>query len=1311
MSPVEASDTLRSGVSTAVAELDFIAARSENPIYKRMADLFKKLHVSTKVEVRPREELVARLQRERPTPVPAGLDGLYWSSSDTILVARELVGLAQGNRTVVHEAGHAISLHAVNVVTEEGGGDTRTRELVERLQGLFDEAKAKLPDSGQYWRTDLREFISEVWTNEDLQLQLLNTPADEQVRVPGGTRTLWSQFVEALRSFFGVAAKDGNLLEEVLYASENVAAQSRAFAAQGRGTRRSAPMVSAAADAAPRRPATPQEKFRELLQARVDLIRNSETPNPDNAQTRADAEQIRSESAEMNRSHYYGALHVNGLIDRTADVFPLDNGGYKVILRPLPVNGRTQEQAAATQVHQTFASESEALRFAEASGVRVQKTRAQVKAQPDAVAFVDEYTKATPAIRTLALAVRRAVGLVAPDRADWAGSRMLALLGRAFTDVASRRYFLTKGDNAVQALTGVNPNMAQRFQSVMRQQAAIHRGGTIADTARLITSTLKESGLQFGRLSMYRAAHHTFERNKRTRDQRVALTEGRTFDSDTTGFKFNGLTGDDAARAFLDTITETEEAVFAPLNEAITEMLDQVMAYQLQAGVLSRAAYIAMGGKINGERLTDDPWIHYIPVKHPDSGLIGRRGSIGGGSSQQDIDHTQSLQTLFSEAESFTKAAMTSMFHRELADFYRANPTALDAHVEAEKANVKRGPKGEDITWTDADLYEENSLVFYEDGKRRKIVFNDPDALNYIKARANQASTAAAALGAATHIMAATRTTWSIPFVLQAAVAWDTTMTMLGFEYAANGTLTPRESIRVARMALSEFIPNFRALLANSARRQTNDPYLRLYVQRGGGVAPGARSGFDESGARLRELQNPLAAGGSFAPGLQGAGQRALSAFRKAEDVMHTTEDLARFSSFKAYIKHKAGQQLGRNSVTFSGAELMAWAEANPAILENALEVSRRITGDFSDRGTNHWLSAMFLFFNPAVQGVRQLAGISGTTSGRAGLIFAAVAAGLLAAGWTGEEDDEDLDGESRFFRRRERGRALKIGEGFAWPVPPELRMAIVFAESMVGMGTGKLSVGKAGVHMASSVVDTIAPLNIPEADAPIESFGFNLMPAAAQPFLTAFFGVDSFGNETEIDANMVRDAEGNRVTSAANYERARARDPAWVRQLTQGIYDTTGIDFYPGRVYEVARQLGGSVLGSAQQAGEEGVGAAVTRSFRSRYNEYAIQEEFENTQARFEQRLRAMQRSQNALEVSPERAAAILEMRRVSGLARDLKIAGQSRADIYRGLDTAKREGNSEAAAGWMALLQIYNRVRSALQAEALRRVEELED
>lgn len=350
MSPVEASDTLRSGTSTAAAELDFIAARSKNPVYKRLADLFKKLHISTRLEVRPREELVAMLQSERPEPVPDGLDGLYWPSSDTIFVARELVGLAQGNRTVVHEAGHAISLHAVNIVTEEKSGDARTRALVERLQTLFEEAKAKLPDTGQYWRTNLKEFVSEVWTNEDLQLQLLNTPADAQVRVPGGTRTMWSQFVEAIRTFFGVAAKDGNLLEEVLYASENMATQSRAFAAQGRGNRTSAPAVSAAADAAPRRPATPQDRFRELLQARVELIRNSDTPNPDNAQTRADAAEIEAESENMGRTRYYGVAYVSGLVDKTADIFPLADGGYKLIIRPQAVNGRTQEQAEATTI-------------------------------------------------------------------------------------------------------------------------------------------------------------------------------------------------------------------------------------------------------------------------------------------------------------------------------------------------------------------------------------------------------------------------------------------------------------------------------------------------------------------------------------------------------------------------------------------------------------------------------------------------------------------------------------------------------------------------------------------------------------------------------------------------------------------------------------------------------------------------------------------------------------------------------------------------------------------------------------------------
>lgn len=1302
---MESSDALRQGETTALAEMQDIAGKTRNPVYMRLAQLARELSLGTRIRVMPAAEIAAFVRANAregslAREVADEISGLYVADVDTILLAREAVGTALGNRIIMHEAGHAISIHAINVV-RSGGGSARTQQLVTRLEELFVEAQAKLPNNEQYWRRSLKEFIAEAWSNPTLQRQMLETAADSQARVAGGARTLWSMFVQALRNFFGVEAADVNLLEEVLYASENMATASRAYSTRGMGASTVEPITEAAAE---------EDAFTKMWRAQVELLRNADTPNPDNAQTQAEVDSIEAESEEMGRSRYYGAGVVNGVVDKLADVFPLDDGRYKVIIRPQAVNGRTQEQAEGAIVTQIFDSASEAIRYAADSGVRVQKTRAEVEAQPEGVMFADEYTKATPIIRNLAQAIRKIVALVAPAQADWVGSRMLAMLGYAYTGVASQRYFLVKADEAVQALTGVNPGMAQRFQSALREQSAVHQGGEIAQIANNIWRTLKETGLDPGRFSMYRVALHTPERNARKRGELIDLAEGREFDADTTGFKFNGLTGDAAAEAYLASLTEEERAVFGKLNEAWTQANDYVLQLQYQAGMLSRAAYVAMGGKINGERVGEGVWENYVPIKHHDSDLVGRRGAIGSGSSSQDIDHGKTIFVAFAELQSFAKAAMTSMLHRELAAFHKANPTALDAYVEAERAKPKKGRNGEDITWTDADLYEENSLVFYEDGKRRKIVYTDPNALQYIKSRQNRPGAAASTLGFATHVMAATRTTWSIPFIVQAAAAWDTTMTMLGFEYAANGTLTPQESIKVARMSLREFIPNFRNLIRNAATRQTDDPYLRLYAQRGGGVAPGARSGFNETSERLRRRMNPLAAGG-FDPGLSGAGQRAFAAYKKAEDVMHTTEDLARFSAFKAYIKFKSGQQLGQDSVTFSDAELMAWAEANPVILESALEVSRRITGDFSDHGTSHWLRAMFMFFNPAVQGVRQLAGISGTTTGRAGLAFAAVAAAMLAAGHMGDEDDEDMDGGSRYLRRRDRGRSFLIGDEFAWPAAPEIRFAVSLGEAVTGMANGKLSVGDAAVRMAGAVVDTVVPLNIPEADAPIESYGFNLLPAAAQPLLTAFFGIDGLGNETEIDASMVRDAEGNRVAAPANYERARARDPAWVRQLTQTLFETTGIDFYPGRVNEVVRQLGGGALSSAQQATEEGPGTAITRSFRSRYNEYAIQEEFENTQARFEQQLRVSMRNRDGLSTSPKRARAILELRRTAEQIRELKISGYSRADIYRNIDAAKQQGNTEAARGWMNVLGVYNQVRSAMQAEALRRAESLEE
>ena len=1281
-----------------------MADTSRNPVYRRLAELARRMTVSTTVQALPRAELDAALAAMGVTD-PAGVDGVYSAATDSILVDAATVGTQWGVHVLTHETAHAITDHAFNAVSD-GTANEATKQLVQRIERLYREALQKLPAgvANGYWRTSAREFAAEAMSNEDLQRELMRTEADTSFRLPGvrGTPTLWTQFVAALRSFFGVTAPQVNLLEEVLYATEAVARESRSLQQRGLGRYVGVPRTAPAPTGTPiRRPGEQSSPSDAVWRAAVEQAQRPTEPHPDDAFTQEQVDTIEDEGENTANFQFYGAatgVH-NGVPDTivaTGRVLPLASGMWKAILGFPAHFGRPA-------VEQTFETSKQALDWLKNEhNVNAAKVVGEVNPQPDTVAYVDQFRASSPLVRRLTQAVRAVLQPFAPQFADWAANRTMTMLNTLYAGIVTDRYFAQKFDQIVGELEGVDPALARRIATSQREISVVHNRSELARARDSIIRAINAAGMELGRLSLFRAALHAPERNASLGETTVVGPEGPVRAKDVVNFTYEGLTGQEALDAFDASLTPEERVVFGRLNDAWTEARRQTNWRLYQSGMLTRDEFYARSGP-------DARWPNYLPIKRFDSEIVNqrRRGVSGGTSSLQQVDYAKLFQVAFAEMEGDSKAAITAQLNREIADAVRAYPTAFDALVGA------REPRGQGLDveakWVDADLFEENSLVFFEEGRRRKVVFNDKETQLYINARRNRPNLAISTMGAMTHMMAATRTTWAVPFIVQAAAAWDTTMTLLGFQNAAGGTLNGRDSLRVASRSLSHFIPNFRKLMRHAWSGEINDPYLMLYSQRGGGVAPGARSGFDETSAAARQL-DLFSTSGVFDTGARGALQRAGAAFRRVETVLHTTEDLARFSAFKAYLEHRAGRDAGGGFRSFDSPEaLMAWAEQNPGAVDMALEVSRKITGDFSDRGAWAWPRAAFMFFNPAVQGVRQLSGVAQTRTGQAGLVFAAVASLGLALGAMDDPEDEDEDGGSRFLRRRDLGRSLLLGDDTAFPVPPEVRFAVTLGEVIAGMSRSKMTLEQAAVRMSKAMVDTVAPLNVPEPDAPIESYAFNFTPAALQPLIVAAMGVDSFGNDTEVDAGMVRDAQGNRVVSPANFERGRTRDPEWAKYMTQKLYDLTGIDWYPGRVAEVANLMGGTTLRSARQAAEEGPLPAVLARFHSEYNPYAIRSEFEAQQAEFERALRQMERQGAGLEAaSPEVRRSVAIMRRANDLIRDIKVAGRSRAQLYQLLQQARGEGNQKAAEDAQGLIDQYNAVAATIRARALRAVNE---
>lgn len=1268
--PVEVSDQLARGNSTAGFELARMARLTDNPVMQALSALAKEHGLATQVRVVPRAELDAMVaQQGRSVDGRTGLTNGMYRSDDVIFVADDLVGTQHGDKVIAHEAAHALTadaIHQVQRADAEGTGRNisgRTRGYVRRLETLFEEAKAALPDNGQYWRTNLDEFVAEAWSNEAFQRQLANTPSARP------TRSIWDQLVQAVRRYFKTPEGQRSLLEEVLEATPGVIEDSRRLAAQSGGLRgrvlRSADESSA------------QRVWRQIRerQRNVDIPRAADDPV-----NQADVQLAQDLADNSARDAYYGEQIVGGRMTKRGAALPMSDGTYRV---------------TTTDGFDGVANTAdEARRMLQDNGIRARKS-SDVNPSVEGQAFVDQYAKASPIIRGIAQTVRNVVARVNPDAAELAGTRTLDMLGKFMTDYGSQWYFLDKMDNAAEALSGVNPQLSLRVRNTMRELGAVGRFDTLGDLGRKIATTINRSGVtDMAEASQYLVARHVVERNARLRGKPIPGGAGN-YGDDVTGFTFDGKSGDAAATAFIESLTPAKRTVLDAVADSYDQAKQYTLAYQLQSGMISESQYRSLGGRIGNQPEVEGAWTKYIPLKDWRSDLVGKPGGrMGSGQGGRSVDYSKQLMVAFTDLEQQVKAAHRNSAYAEIARTARAYPQLMDARVEAKQASPARsGRAGDDVTWREEDFHGKDSLVFFENGQRKTITFSDPHVQQFLEARRATPGLAVRSMGAVTRLMAASRTTLSPAFWLQ-SVGWDTTMALLGMEAAARGTLTSREALRVSQRTLALMPGNLSKLAGRATTNATDDPFLKLYGLHGGGVAPGSRSGLEDVTAHLEQSVNPLTSD------ISNPWSRTKATASRFMNILHSTEDMTRFSAFQAYIEFKAGKKFE------SYDSLTNYVTQNPSVLDQALDVSRRITGDFSDRGAAAWPRAAFMFFNPAVAGARQLTSIAQTRTGGLGLAAMFALGASLAAGYLGDEEDIDEDGGSRYLRRQNRGRAFPLSDSLAFPLAPEVRAPYTAGESLVAASKGKMSWGQAIARTAGSIVDTFAPLNIPDADAPIESYAYGLAPAILQPLIVAAFGVDSWGNDTEIDANLARGPTGERIPFASNAERGRSRDPQFIKDAAVWAQDTLGIDMFPGRLWELARVAGGSSLAFLQRSATEGPGSAITRSYQNRYDEYAIRDDYTQQAAEYEQALRAAQRTGNALRVDPGTARNLSVMRSAENMIDQVRVNGYSLPQLYRARDYYRAAGSDEGVLAVEQLISNAQQVQNKIRASALQAV-----
>jgi hypothetical protein len=128
--------------------------------------------------------------------------------------------------TVLHEAMHALTVRAVkygeqldkNPKRVASDFDRRILDAYQRLEKLRADAQAEglfsaLSEEDTYGFEDAAEFISEAWSNRNLQEFLKRLPTEKRSST---FKSVWDSIVDAVRSIFGMSPRDTNVLNEVL---------------------------------------------------------------------------------------------------------------------------------------------------------------------------------------------------------------------------------------------------------------------------------------------------------------------------------------------------------------------------------------------------------------------------------------------------------------------------------------------------------------------------------------------------------------------------------------------------------------------------------------------------------------------------------------------------------------------------------------------------------------------------------------------------------------------------------------------------------------------------------------------------------------------------------------------------------------------------------------------------------------------------------------------------------------------------------------------------------------------------------------
>lgn len=346
--------------------------------------------------------------------------------------------------------------------------------------------------------------------------------------------------------------------------------------------------------------------------------------------------------------------------------------------------------------------------------------------------------------------------------------------------------------------------------------------------------------------------------------------------------------------------------------------------------------------------------------------------------------------------------------------------------------------------------------------------------------------------------------------------------------------ITGEEGIGIAGKALKNWLPSLRDMLRYSMTGKAS-AWVRMYREDGGNTGAAYLSDLERVGRDVKTAYE------------EAVGVRQL--FRESKPGKATRV------AFKKSLHLVIGWIEHMNAAAENGMRVALYRSMVEAGKGRAAAAAaaKNSTVNFNRKGEiGAQLSALYLFANPAIQGTASMghALFKGKHKGQAWALMGALAglAYLLALGYG---DDDEWDEVPQY--EKDRNMLIRVGDKVAKvAVPYGHGLAFALGNAIYDLQRGK-DTTEAAYHMASSILENVAPLN-PLGDEPDLKFAVVEL-APFEPFrIFARIGNNTSGfqrqiiPESQFDENRPDFLKAYRNTHGSVYD-----------QLTRGMSKATG--------------------------------------------------------------------------------------------------------------------------------------------------------